>query len=96
MTVKFDRTCPAWDKNPEYRLMFIRQQQTYFKDLLKVRGYVTIVEVLNALTIPFDITSYLNRPFRDLVWLRDEDDVVEIWTLDKFKDGSVSLHINID
>ena len=96
MQVKFDKTCPAWEDDPEVRRMFIVQQKNYFKDLLKVRGYVTLMEVLKALTIPFDIDTYLNRPLSDLVWLRDEGDVVEIWILDKYEDGSMLLHINID
>ena len=96
MQVKFDKACPAWENDPEYRLMFIKQQQTYFKDLLKARGYVTIMEVLKALTIPFDIDSYLNRPLSELVWLLDRGDdlCIQIW--DELKDATMILDINID
>lgn len=96
MTVRFDRTCPAWDKNPEYRLMFIKQQQAWFKELLRHRGYVTLMEVLDAFTIAFDIDSYLNRPLGDLVWLRDRGDVVDVQIWDELNDATMILKINID
>lgn len=96
MQVKFDKTCPAWDNDPKFRLMFIGQQQNYFKELLKVRGYVTLMEVLNAFTIPFDIASYLDRPLGDLVWLRDRGDVVDIQIWDELEDATLILKINID
>lgn len=96
MQVKFDKTHPAWNDDPEYRLMFIRQQQNYFKDLLKMRGYVTLMEVFAAFTIPFDIDSYLNRPLRDVVWLRDRGDVIVIQIWAEQDDGSILLRINID
>lgn len=96
MQVKFDKTCPAWNDDPKYRLMFIKQQQTYLNDLLRVRGYVTIMEVLKAFTIPFDIASYLNRPLGDLVWLQYRGDVVDIQIWDELSDASMILKINID
>ena len=96
MQVKFDKTCPAWYDDPEYRLMFIKQQQNYFKDLLKVRGYVTLMEVLDAFTISFDIASYLDRPLSDLVWLRDRGDDVNIQIWDELRDATMILKINID
>ena len=76
--------------------MFIGQQQYYLKNLLKVRGYVTLMEVLNAFTISFDIASYLDRPLRDLVWLRDRGDVVDIQIWDELEDATLILKINID
>lgn len=96
MMVQFDKTRPAWSEDPKYRLMFIRQQQNYFKDLLRVRGYVTIMEVLSAFTIPFDIDTYLNRPLGDLVWLKDRGDDVHIGIWAERYDGSILLRINID
>ena len=96
MQVKFDKTCPAWIEDPKYRLMFIRQQQNYFKDLLKARGYVTIMEVLNAFTIPFDIDTYLNRPLSDHVWLQYRGDEVQIQIWEERDDGSILLDINVD
>ena len=95
MTVKFDKTRQAWSEDPKYRLMFIRQQQNYFKDLLKVRGYVTLMEVLGAFTIPFDIGACLNRPLSDLVWLLGRGDEVCIQIWEEQDDGSILLDINI-
>lgn len=48
----FDETCLGWEKDPEYNLMFLRQQQSYFNDLLKSRGHVYLNEVHDALGMP--------------------------------------------
>lgn len=48
----FDEACEQWSKNPEYNLMFLRSQQNYYNDMLKVRGHVFLNEVYDALGIP--------------------------------------------
>lgn len=48
----FDEGCKEWTKTPEYNLMFLKSQQNYFNDLLKVRGNVFLNEVYDALGIP--------------------------------------------
>ena len=49
----FDEGCfPKWHNNPEYNLMFLRQQQTYANDLLKTKGYVFLNDVYELLGIP--------------------------------------------
>lgn len=48
----FDSSCSGWEKTPEYNLMFLKQQQQYFNDLLVARGYVFLNEVYKALGIP--------------------------------------------
>lgn len=48
----FDEACPGWINNPEYNLMFIRQQQTYANDLLKTKGYVFLNDVYEMLGMP--------------------------------------------
>lgn len=48
----FDQTSSYWEKNPEYNMMFLNTQQSYFNDLLKVRGHVFLNEVYDALDIP--------------------------------------------
>lgn len=45
----FDESCAAWDKNPEYNLMFLRQQQAWANDLLKERGHLFLNEVYDML-----------------------------------------------
>lgn len=45
----FDESCKNWDKLPEYNLMFLKGQQSYFNDMLRVRGHVFLNEVYDAL-----------------------------------------------
>lgn len=45
----FDETCPYWDKDPEYNLMFVRRQQDYANDLLKQQGYLLLNDVYKML-----------------------------------------------
>lgn len=42
----------GWTKDPQYNLMFLRNQQSWFNDLLKSRGYVFLNEVYDALGFP--------------------------------------------
>lgn len=48
----FDDGCTGWTKDPEYNLMFLKDQQRYANDLLKSRGYLFLNEVYNMLGIP--------------------------------------------
>lgn len=48
----YDVGCNGWTKNPEYNLMFLRQQQNYANDLLQKRGHVFLNEVYDMLGIP--------------------------------------------
>lgn len=48
----FDEACPAWEKNSEYNLMFLRAQQQYANDLLQSRGHLFLNEVYDMLGIP--------------------------------------------
>jgi hypothetical protein len=48
----FDESCSQWTKTPEYNFMFLRAQQNYFNDMLKVRGHVFLNGVYDALGIP--------------------------------------------
>jgi hypothetical protein len=48
----FDDGCVGWTKDPEYNLMFLKQQQRYANDLLKSRGYLFLNEVYDMLGIP--------------------------------------------
>ena len=47
----FDCTSAHWTKDPEYNLMFLRQQQNYANDLLKQRGHLFLNEVYDMLGI---------------------------------------------
>ena len=48
----FDESCPDWQPNSEYNLMFLRAQQNYANDLLKARGYLFLNEVYDMVGIP--------------------------------------------
>jgi len=48
----YDESCTQWSKNAEYNLMFLRSQQSYHNEMLKVRGHVFLNEVYDALGIP--------------------------------------------
>lgn len=47
----FDESCVAWQKDPEYNLMFLKSQQQYANDLLKSRGRLFLNEVYDMLGI---------------------------------------------
>lgn len=48
----FDCGNTNWEKNPELNLAFLRGQQNYFNNKLKVEGYVFLNDVYEALGIP--------------------------------------------
>lgn len=48
----FDDGCNGWDKDPEFSLMFLKDQQRYANDLLKSRGHLFLNEVYDLLGIP--------------------------------------------
>lgn len=47
----FDESCAAWQKDPEYNLMFLKSQQQYANDLLISRGRLFLNEVYDMLGI---------------------------------------------
>lgn len=48
----FDDGCTGWTKDPEYNLMFLKDQQRYANDLLKSKGHLFLNEVYDMLGIP--------------------------------------------
>lgn len=48
----FDESCPAWDKDAELNLMFLRAQQRFANDKLKAKGHLFLNEVYDAIGIP--------------------------------------------
>lgn len=48
----FDSSSPYWDKSPDANLMFLRSEQSYANDLLKIKGFLTLNEVYERLGIP--------------------------------------------
>lgn len=48
----FDESCPGFTKDPEYNLMFLKDQQRYANDLLKSKGHLFLNDVYEMLGIP--------------------------------------------
>lgn len=48
----FDDGCNGWTKDPEFNLMFLKDQQRYANDLLKEKGHLFLNEVYDMLGIP--------------------------------------------
>lgn len=48
----YDDGCTGWSKDPEFNLMFLKQQMNYANDVLKKRGYLFLNEVYEMLGIP--------------------------------------------
>lgn len=48
----YDDGCKGWSKDPEFNLLFLKQQMNYANDVLKKRGYVFLNEVYEMLGIP--------------------------------------------
>jgi hypothetical protein len=47
----FDEYCPGWTKDPEYNLMFLKNQQNYANDKLKAQGYLFLNDVYDMIGI---------------------------------------------
>lgn len=83
----FDDGCNGWTKDPEYNLMFLRQQQRYANDKLKSQGYLFLNDVYDMLGIP-------RSPAGQIVgWLYDEknplgDNCIEFGIYDMHKPKS--------
>lgn len=48
----FDDGCQGWTKDPEFNLMFLKDQQRFANDLLKSKGHLFLNEVYDMLGIP--------------------------------------------
>lgn len=48
----FDDGCTGWQKDAEYNLMFLKQQQNWANERLRSRGYLFLNEVYDMLGIP--------------------------------------------
>lgn len=48
----FDESSKYWNKTPEYNLIFLRQKQSYFNDMLQATGKVFLNDVYKELGLP--------------------------------------------
>jgi len=62
----FDASCTQWEKNAEYNLNFLKNQERYANDLLKTRGHLFLNEV-------YDMLGFDHSQAGSLVgWIYDE------------------------
>lgn len=48
----YDDGCTGWSKDPEFNLMFLKDQQRFANDLLQTKGHLFLNEVYDMLGIP--------------------------------------------
>lgn len=63
----FDESSREWTKDSAYNLMFLKQAQAHFNDILKIRGYVFLNEVYKWLDIPETLAGQC------VGWVYDKD-----------------------
>lgn len=63
----FDPSCSQWEKNAEYNLNFLKNQERYANDVLKTRGHLFLNEV-------YDMLGFDHSQAGSLVgWIYDEN-----------------------
>lgn len=63
----FDASCSQWEKNAEYNLNFLKNQERYANDVLKTRGHLFLNEV-------YDMLGFDHSQAGSLVgWIYDEE-----------------------
>ena len=66
----FDDGCKGWDKDAEWNLTFLKQQQNWFNDRLRLKKHVFLNEVYEALGIPKTAAGQI------VGWVYDEENPV--------------------
>lgn len=66
----FDESSPMWSKDPEYNLRFLRQQEVYANDLLKLRGHLFLNEIYDMLGLP------RSKEGQVVGWIYDEENPI--------------------
>lgn len=66
----FDNGSTGWTKDPEYNLMFLKNQQNYANDKLKAQGYLFLNDVYDMLGIPRTKAGQI------VGWIYDPDNTV--------------------
>lgn len=91
----FDETCPAWVKDPEQNLMFLKLQQNHANDILKRRGYLFLNEVYNMLGFQASKAGQVVGWIYDESLDHDGDNYVDFGIYNNaIKDESKRLFIN--
>lgn len=66
----FDEGCPNWSKDPEWNLMFLKQQELYANEMLKRNGFLFLNEVYDMLGFPRTKTGQI------VGWIYDEENPI--------------------
>lgn len=66
----FDESCPSWEKDAEYNMMFLKAQQQYANDLLRSRGHLFLNEVYDMIGVP------RSKAGQVVGWVYDEENPV--------------------
>lgn len=66
----YDDGCAGWTKNPEYNLIFLKQQQSWANDKLRANGHLFLNEVYEMLGIPKTVIG------QRVGWVYDKDNPV--------------------
>jgi len=97
----FDKLSTEWQTESEYNFTFLRCQQNWFNDVLKMRGYVILNDVYTALgLLPTSAGAVVGwvldgegDSFIDFGLFRDDDSVRDFVN---GREGSVLLDFNVD
>lgn len=98
----FDETCSEWTKNADYNFFFLKGQQNYWNDMLRIKGHVFLNQVYDAL-------GFEQTPAGALVgwiWKDDRENFIDFGVFDstdrgarRFVNGverSILLDFNVD
>lgn len=96
MKAVFDKNCPEWVNDVDCNKWFLRHAEDYFNDKLRVRGYVSIIDVFNHLTLEYDIERWMNEKFKDICWVYKDDDKIDFGTQVDEENNIFYLNFNID
>lgn len=91
----FDSKCPLWDKNQKFNLTLLQSKQTYFNDLLKIRGYVFLRDVYEDLGFPVTVKTLF------VGWVYDlensiGDNFIDFGITTKGEEPNIELDFNVD
>lgn len=100
--VYFDSSSPYYEGNRDYDMYFLRSQQNYANDTLRVKGYLTLNEVFENLRIP--VSDELRKAGMVVGWKYEKDnpdgdnrvDFNILETYRKREDGEVEPAIILD
>ena len=96
MKAVFDDRCPAWTKNIEHNIAFLRLQQTYLNEMLHRIGLVSIMDVYKCLGLAIDMKRLVDIPFKDLCWVYENGDWIDFGMKPDADKNVIYLDFNID